>query len=122
MSESERHADTVDRIEGRPSPRRMALPCIFDEVEELTSRVGGADHDDLDTILARFDDLSHCLESRLDVEYPDCPECGGHLGRTEEGDVICWERHHELPDDVLEKFDRADGRLWGRRGHNGGAR
>ena len=100
----------------------MALPAIWDEIDELQQWARDATDEEIHYMEDRFGDISHWLQSRLDVEYPDCPECGGHVARTEEGDVICWERHHELPDDVLEEYERVDGRLWGTRGHNGGAR
>lgn len=115
-------SESVAELQDRPSTRTMALPCIYGEIEALLSRVEDADHDELDAIRARFGDIAHWLEARLDVEYPSCPECGDPIKRTDDGTPICYERHHELPEDVLEEFERVDGRLWGTRGHNGGAR
>jgi len=122
MSESDTPADKVDQIRTRPPARLMSLHCIFDEVEELTSSLEDAEFEERDAIMSRFRNLSRGLEQRLDVEYPRCPECAGKVARTEKGDVICFDRHHELPDEVIDEYERVDGRLWGKRGHNGGAR
>lgn len=113
----------AEEIYERPSPRIMALDCIWDELGEL-QELWGSDHhgyltDALDDRGGRFEPV---LEERLTPRYPECQECGAvDWRRDPEGDWIdCCNECHTAPEyetGVREQYRTQRHRLWGFRGH-----
>lgn len=109
----------------RPSPRSMALDCIWAELAELHelwhSDHGGYLTDALDHRSGKFESV---LEERLNPRYPACPNCGARDWRRDpEGDWIescgnCLESpDHDDHEDVYVQYREQRKRLWGWRGH-----
>lgn len=111
----------ADEIRGRPSPSRMALTCIYEEVHELRELEGEDEFGLLiDPIHERYARIRTALEDRLNPRYPECPECGADLDEDWEGVVECTECYEFGPDaEVEEAYHKQLRRVWGWRGHGG---
>lgn len=120
MSASASAPVTAGGVRERPHPNRMALPCIWDEVDELIEYLEACSSPDLDdAINQRFSRIVTVLERRLDADYPRCPDCGApSLGLSEDGVVVCWDGGVcEVTDDARDEYMTEYRRIWGTRGH-----
>lgn len=98
----------------------MALPCIWDEVDELIETMDQLSSPDLDdAINQRFSTILTVLERRLGARYPGCPDCGApSLGLAEDGGVVCWDGGVcEVTEDARDEYLYQYRRIWGTRGH-----
>lgn len=101
-------------VRARPSPRLMALDCIWDELRELREERGRlwAEQAVEDRHVAIF----HALEERMQTNYPRCPECGGEIENTEEWMLECRECYESIGDETYQEWWEQHRRLWGTRG------
>lgn len=118
-------AQLAESIWNRPSPRKMAIPCIFDETAELRelyeeeAQYGLLD----DPINERFARIGDVLDDRLGIRYPECPACGSELEADHEGIVECRECRDfcDLDDatiaEIETEYERQRKRKWGWQGH-----
>lgn len=117
----------ADSIWNRPSPRKMAISCIFDETAELRElyEEGGEYGLLVDPINERFGQIGDVLDHRLGIRYPDCPACGTQLEADAEGIVECRQCRDfcGLDDETIAQieteYERQRQRKWGWRGHDG---
>lgn len=108
---------TATAIRERPHPRELDTASIQREARALGAvyeRAYGDDQDLIDLIEDRFTRMATVLESRLEVDPPRCPTCGGTLGwaAVDEAVVICWERHCPVPDETKADWREAHRELW----------
>lgn len=124
MTETLEIPTEAKRIYERPHPRTMALPCIWDDIDELNELDETLAGDIGDAIHERFGKIKHVLDDRLGADYPSCPECGSELAREYDGVVVCFERYCEIPAEssARDEWELEDRRIWGLRGHGGTAR
>lgn len=116
----------ADEVRNRPNPASMALPCLYEEVQELRDLRAQDEWGLLrDPVYERFSRVHDVLERRLDPRYPECPDCGGELESDHERIVECTDctYPYDADDDTIREIETAyheqARRVWGWRGHGG---
>lgn len=89
--------ETWQDVENRPHPKKMAIQPLIAEWDTIREGL----HDDpevledgnlTDSLSARSRTIRNELERRLDVNYPECPQCGatGAWGIEFQGWLQCF--------------------------------
>lgn len=101
-------------VRSRPSPQVMALDCIWEEITELHLNRGRPWTDT--AIDNRFNAIFRALKSRMQPNYPACPECGGEIQRVDEWGLECSECYSTIREETYQAWWDQHRRLWGTRG------
>lgn len=110
------------QVEARPSPRTMAIDPMRREwhsvVEQVYNHSHGVDIDD--GLYERMRSLKNELERRIDVSYPECPECGAtsEWGQEPGEALVCWVCLTSPPEDLRQEIHHQWDRLLRVRGES----
>lgn len=107
---------TADDIRDRPHPKKMDTGEIQAESGELVEPFQDTYGGDLyDAITRRWSQMHTVLNRRLDIDYPECPECGADDSWAREigAWVVCMACDSTPPEDVAEDVKDGLAELWG---------
>lgn len=105
-------------IRERPSAGTMAITPLQREAREISRQRafdGPHDIDLADALFARERHLQQHLETRLDVSYPECEECGSarSWGQESGGPMLCYRCNSSPSSEVRNEVHRQWERLLG---------
>lgn len=103
-------------IRSRTDPRRMALDCVWAELEEFDNRGYSRGDAAEEAIRRRKNDIYGAMLRRMAPGFPGCAECGGELERRHEYELVCLECGKTAEHDTIEEWFDESRRVIGARG------